>query len=144
MPDLKDSVQEMETLRKHIQDSVNMTDDKDDPTYVLYDSIIESVIDILNSEAAKNSFNVLSAKLGADAIKPLIDLMAVCMANSAHHAVCIYDNMLKEELSRNFDTYGESLNKCIALVNAHDGAIKVFRKTLTDIKTEVDDLKDKS
>lgn len=144
MPDLKESVQEMENLRKRIKDSVEKSEDKDNPAYVLYDSMIESVIDILNSDVVKKSFELISAKLAPETVKPLIELMAVCMANSAHQAICIYDNLLKEELTQQFDRYGDVLNNCIAIVNAHDGAIKVLRKTITDTKNEIEELKDKN
>lgn len=144
MPDLKDSVQEMKNLRKELKDAVDKREDKDDPAYVLYDSITESVIDILNSDAVQKSFNTLSGKLGNDTVKPLVELMALCMTNAAHHAVCIYDMLLKEELNKQFDNYGDALNKCIATVNAHDGAIKVLRKSVTDTKNEVEELKDKN
>lgn len=143
MPDLKDSVEEMENLRKHVKEAAGRSENKDDGSYVLYDMIIESVINILNSESVKKSFTALSSKLGTETVKPLVELLTICMTNSAQNAIVIYDDLLKQELTKQFDRLGDALNNCIATVNAHDGAIKVLRKSITDVKNEMEELKDK-
>lgn len=154
MPDLKDSVLEMETLRKNLKKAIENTEDvkngdatpeeeQHEPQYILYNAIIESVIDILTSDAARNAFTTLAPKLGPDSTKSLIEILSICMAKSAHHALLLYDDLLKQELTRQFDHYGDVLNKSIAVVNSHDGALKVLRKTIGELKNDITDLKDK-
>ena len=153
MADLKDSLKEMLLLREHLRKSVEMSEDvkngystpeeeRQEPSYILYDSIIESVIDILQSETVYKSFETLAKETSPETAKALIELLSVCMANSAHHAIVLYDNMLKSELDKQFDRYGDTLNNCIATVNAHDGVLKVLRKSISDLKSEIEEVKD--
>ena len=143
----------MLALREHLRKSVEMSEDvkngystpeeeRQEPSYVLYDSIIESVIDILQSETVQKSFETLAKETSPETAKALIELLSVCMANSAHHAIVLYDNMLKAELDKQFDRYGDTLNNCIATVNAHDGVLKVLRKSISDLKSEIEEVKD--
>lgn len=139
--------QEIDEIRKHQKKVNESAKDSEDvksgkctkeeelqePGYVLYNHITECTVNILQSPTVEAAFDMLSKKLGDEATKALIDVFAISMTNSAHQAVLFYDELLKKELTKSFDSVGHHLNLAKADIQAHSGAIDVFRKRLDDI-----------
>jgi len=147
-------VKELNHLREELKHAAMNSDDVKEgvstpeeelkePGYIIYDAIVETVVNILSSDIVTKSFAKIAESLPEDTTKTLVELLATCMSNSAHHAIMLYDGMLKQELTAQFNNYGNALNNCIATVNAQKGAIEVFRKQIGDLNMEIEDLKDR-
>lgn len=148
---------EIETIRKQ-QQAVNesakevkevkegkctLEDELKEPKYVLYNQITECTIQILQSPTVVDAFTMLSEKLGDEVAGALVDIFAISMTNSAHQAVLFYDELLKKELTKSFDSVGHHINLAKADIQAHTGAIDVFRKRLDKLeqKQKIDKIK---
>jgi len=139
-----DSMQSFkEKLKSDIENSPDVKegkctveDEKAEPSYYLSAAIADTCIDIMQSKAVLEASSELVNKLGCspDAIKPLFSLLTLVTVNSAYNAIVLYDDLLKGELSKQFDNYGEKLNQVIGDTNAHTGAITVLRNEITKLK----------
>lgn len=108
-----------------------------EPAYLLYNQIAESSIRILQLPEVVKTFSALSDKLGDDLAKSFVELLAMTMTQSAHQAVLFYDDLLKCELTKQFDNVGEHLNDTRAIVEGHTGALSVFKTQLNEIQTKL-------
>lgn len=145
---LNDSVNELKQCQENIKKKAEESDDVKDgkctaeeelrePAYVLYNQIAESSIRILQLPEVVNIFAKLSSNIGDDIAKALVELMALTMTQSAHQAVLFYDDLLKTELTKQFDNIGEHLNDTRAIVEGHTGALSVFKTQLNEIQSKL-------
>lgn len=145
---LNDSVNELkqcqDNLKKKAEEAADVKDGKctaeeelREPAYVLYNQIAESSIRIIQLPEVVNIFAKLSGTLGDDIAKALVELMALTMTQSAHQAVLFYDDLLKAELTKQFDNVGEHLNGTRAIVEGHTGALSVFKTQLNEIQSKI-------
>ncbi len=154
MSPLNKEIDEIRKQQKRVNDSAKESEDVksgkcteedelQEPKYVLYNQITECTVQILQSPTVEKAFEVLSEKLGDDIAKAFVDILAISMTNSAHQAVLFYDELLKKELTKSFDTVGHHINLAKADIQAHSGAIDVFRKRLDEIdnKMQIDKVK---
>lgn len=110
-------------------------DEKQEPGYLLFKAISESSIEILQQPSVVELFKKVSENIGEDVSKSLVELLAISMSHSAHNAIIFYDQMLKGELTRQFDHYGDHLNAIGGTVRSHDSVLEVFSKRLSKIET---------
>lgn len=103
-------------------------DELKEPAYLLYNQIAESNIKILQMPPVVKAFEILNKNLGEESSKTLVELLAILMTQASHQAVLFYDDLLKQELTKQFDLYGDYLNKNIADVNGMKSAIEVIKK----------------
>lgn len=145
---LNDSVNEIKTFQENIKKTAEQSEDVkagkctteeelQEPAYVLYNQIAESSIKILQLPEVINTFSLLSEKFGDDTSKAIVELMAIAMTQSAHQAVLFYDDLLKAELTKQFDNIGEHLNMALADIAGHSGALSVFKSQLSDIQKKL-------
>ena len=123
--------------RKDQEDDSNQNDENNDPAYILYNAISNSAIETLKSDAVINTFKKLSPVLGEDVSKSIIEMFAILLTQSAYQAVLFYDDLLKQELSMQFNHMGEHLNIAKADIEAHNGVLKVFRQQLGEIQKKL-------
>ena len=135
---LNPMIDNLEALREALKTSMinNGENPDEDPSYVLYDSITESTINILKLKPMRDLFDKISDSVGEGTAKSMIEMISLCMTHSAHNAVVFYDELLKSELTKQFDLYGDSLNECIAVVNAHAGVLKILKKRIDDLEKQ--------
>lgn len=112
-------------------------DEKQEPGYLLYQAISESSIAILQQPTVVKLFETISKDVGEDLAKSLVELFAISMSNSAYNAITFYDQLLKGELTKQFDHYGDYLNATTATVKAHDGVLEVLNKRVSDIENNI-------
>lgn len=119
-----------------------LEEEKQEPDFLLFDAISESSIAILQLPSIQEGFKHLSENITEDGVKKLIEIMVIAMTHSAYNAITFYDGLLKEELIKQFDHYGDSLNSCIGKVNAHEGAIAVLKERVNSFikEKQVDEL----
>lgn len=154
---LEDSVKDLKEYQESIKEAAESSEDVkngkctvDDelhePAYVLFNNIAESSIRILQIPEVVNSFKKLSETLGEDGSKTLVELLALTMTQSAHQAVLFYDDLLKSELTKQFDIYGNQLNQMMADIKGQSAAMSVFRKRLDTIEkdTKIKDFSQKN
>lgn len=143
-----DSVNELkqcqEDMKKKAEESPDVKEGKctleeelQEPAYLLYNQIAESSIRILQLPEVVKTFSALSDKFGDDLAKSFVELLALTMTQSAHQAVLFYDDLLKAELTKQFDNVGEHLNDTRAIVEGHSGALSVFKTKLNEIQTKL-------
>lgn len=145
---LNDSINDLrqcqENLKKKAAESEDVKEGKctvedelKEPAYLLYNQIAESSIRILQLPEVVKTFAKLSDKLGDDLAKSFVELLALTMTQSAHQAVLFYDDLLKAELTKQFDNVGEHLNDTRAVVEGHTGALSVFKTQLSEIQNKL-------
>lgn len=143
-----DAIQELEDLRKVMikaaeesedvkEGNCTEDDEKSEPAFILFDQISKSSISMLKQPIAEKIFNEIQEKLGYDTTKGLIELFVVTMTHSAHNAILFYDDLLKQELTKQFDHMGEYINNANADIKAHKAVLEVFRKDLNEIKSKL-------
>lgn len=115
----------------------NSTDENNDPAFVLYNTIANNAVELLQNETVIETFRKLSPVLGNDGTKSMIEMFSILLTQSAYQAVLFYDNLLKEELSAQFNHFATHINTARADIEAHHGALTVFRKQLGEIQTKL-------
>lgn len=108
-----------------------------EPSYILYDSIARSTIEILKQPIIDKSLSDLAKDTSDNFSKSLVELLAVVMTQSAHQAILCYDELLKNEISKNFDLVYERLNSTSASVESHKAVLKVFKASLNEIESKI-------
>ena len=106
---------------------------ENDPSLKLYDAISEASIEILQNPTVVNMFNELENKAGPELTKSVIEAMVLSMTHSAHSAIVIYDELLKVELQKQFESYEETMIEMAAIVNAHSGALEEFKTRIENL-----------
>ena len=153
---MNDSIEDIKKYREVLKEAFTNSDDvkegistaeeeTEEPIYKLYDGIAECVIKILQSESIQMEFQKLSAASSvsdANFISSLIELLAIIMTHSAYNAVVWYDTLLKKELDKAFENYGNAVNNIGATTQGIENAMKVFKKRITDLekKAQIEDI----
>lgn len=117
-------------------------DEQQEPDYILFNAICDSSIEIMSKPIIVEFFSKISDKLGEDLTHNMIEMMAIIMSNSAYAAVQFYDNLLKDELRKQFENIGNTFNLLGADVNAHTGVLEVYRSRLDEIEKRLNSLDD--
>lgn len=145
---LEDSIKDLkdyqDSIKKAAEQSEDVTDGKctkedelNEPGYVLFNNIAESSIRILQIPEVVKGFEKLSEKLGEDGSKTLVELIALTMTQSAYQAILFYDDLLKNEITKQFDLYGNTINRTRADIDGQSAAMNVFRKRLDKIEKDL-------
>lgn len=151
---LNDSVESIKNFQNKMEEAAGKTEDvkdgtstkeeeKQEPAYVLFSAIAETSINILQMPAVIETFDAVSAKIGDELTKKLIEAITLIMTNSAYQAVSFYDGMLKDELNKELDNISNSINMVAADVNAHTGVLEVFKARLDKFEkgNKIDEIK---
>ena len=142
---MNDSIENIKDFQKKMEDASGNTEDvrsgmstkeeeQQEPAYLLLNGIADTSVKILQMPTVAAFFEKLSNKLGSDLTHDLIEVLTIIMSNSAYEAVVFYDELLKRELTKQFDNVGETFNKIGADVNAHNGVLSVFKARLDEIE----------
>lgn len=141
---LNDAVEDIKKVQQAVHDTVNESEDvkngnctaeeeSAEPGRVLFDKISENVINILQNPDIVRVFVDIGKKFDEKTSQDLTVMMAVCMSQSAYQALLFYDSLLKDELQRNYDVFNNNINLCKSSIEAHESALTIFRKKLSDI-----------
>lgn len=125
-------------IDEEMKEDYNKNEENDNPAFILYNSITKTSIELLQSESAIETFKKIESKIGEDATKSMIEMFAIMLTQSSYDAVLTYDSLLKKELDKQFDHFAEHLNIAKADIEAHQGALTVFRKQLNEIQTKLE------
>lgn len=120
--------------RKAIESSEEDNKPDENPSFVLFDRIVESSIGILKSPDISSLFGTVAEKVGEDTAKALIEAFAISMSHSAYEASVFYDALLKKELDKQFNNIESYINNLIGTVKAHSAVLEVNKKEINDIK----------
>ena len=143
-----DAIKDLENMRKAMKESLKQDkdvkdgvcteeDQMNDPSYVLFDQITKSTIGILKQPELEKIFTKISESLGEDTAKGLIEVFSASMTHSAYEAVVFYDNLLKVELTNQFDNIGKFVNNLAADIKAHNAVLEVHKKDINEIKQQM-------
>ena len=146
---LDNKIESIESFKKSLDAAVaeeakaagtSEDDEKKEPTYYLSKAISDNCIMILQSESTINALTDLVNGLGAkeEIITPFVNLLAVCMVNSAYGSITLYDELLKAELQAQFDHMGEAINNLIGESVAYKGAIEVLKGRINELQKKID------
>lgn len=144
---IKNFQKDMEAASANTEDVKNGTatkeEEQQEPGYILYNGIAETSIQIMQSPIISNLFDALNEKLGEDLTKKIVEAFTIMMTTSAYEAVVFYDELLKKELTNQFDSIAKSFSMISADVTAHTGVLEVFKKRLDDISKslKIDEIK---
>ena len=140
-------VKEAQQFQKNLEEAAKHTKDvqdgkctpeeeKEEPAFKLYNSIAESTVKILQNDVVQKGLMEIGEKLGPEVMSAMVQILTISMTYSAHEAVVFYDELLKQELQRNFNQMGEALNATNALVRAHDAMIKIHQKKIQELEND--------
>lgn len=141
-------IKDWENLNNGLNDAVKNTEDvkngtsteeeeKKEPAYILLHSIMEGTSQMLQMPQVVAVFEQLSGKLGQDETLSLIQLLSILMTYSAHNAITLYDELLKNELQGQFDHISEHINYTKADVAAHTAVLEVHKKQLNELEKKL-------
>ena len=145
--DIKNFQKDMEEASGNTEDVKNGTatkeEEQQEPAYILYKGISESSIGIMQSPIIVNMFEALSEQLGEETTKKIVEAFTIMMTTSAYNAVVFYDELLKKELTQQFDNVSKAFSNIGANVTAHTGVLEVFKKRLDEISKslQIDEIK---
>lgn len=145
---LNSSVEDLKKWQESVNKSAEQAEDvkegrctaeeeRKEPGYILYNQIAETSVKLLQLPEVTNAFSSIAKSVGEETSKLIVELMAITMTQSAYQAVCFYDDLLKEELTKHFQQIGECLNITRADVAGHGSALAVFRKQLNEIQNKM-------
>ena len=101
---------------------------------VLFKQISDTSIEILNSPEITVAFKLMEGEgISKKAISTLIQVIAISMSNAAYQSILFYDDLLKQELTRQFDNIGDHVNMTKADVEGIKAAIQVHTQKISDI-----------
>lgn len=109
-------------------------EERQEPGYVLYHQISQSIVDILNQPEIANVFKSLGKEVGDDLARNLVLAIAMSMSSAAHNAIVFYDELLKGELDKQFENIAHHVNLCKADIVAHQSVLEVFRNRLDNLE----------
>ena len=142
-----DAIKDLENMRRAMKESLKQSEEVkegnnnenqiNDPSYVLFDQITKSTIEILKQPELEKIFGKISETLGDDTAKGLIEIFSASMTHSAYEAIVFYDGLLKIELSNQFDNIGKFINNLAADIKAHNAVLEVHKKDINEIKEEI-------
>ena len=140
-------IKEIEESTKKIEEAVKKEAEENEENInfglKLYNGIMNTVIEILRSESIVNRFTEITkafdgkpdfGEFGDKILKPFIEIISLCMSQSAYQAIIFYDEMLKDELDKSFKIVGDGLNTHNAELAAHQGALEVFKQRLGEVE----------
>lgn len=140
---IKKSVYEMEGVKipRDKEDVPNnpTEPEKDVVGIILHNQIVESTINIIKSAEVEKAMITIGEKMNMDqeCVMSFINLMAICMTNSAHQAVLFYDDLLKKELRKQFDNVGNHINMGKADIEGIKAAIQIQQKRLGKLENSI-------
>jgi hypothetical protein len=149
MNPLEESVKEvektMETFNQLIEESEDVKEgrttseeEKQEPGNMLFIKISEMVISILKDPNFTKSFKKISESgLGDDATRELVNILAITSANSAYQALIFYDELLKKELTKQFDHIAHHINIDKSDISGIKSACEVFGKKIGNIENTI-------
>lgn len=119
-------------------------DEKQEPELVLFRKITETTLGILQDPEMGACFKLMETKgLDLEIIRALVRMMAIAMSTSAFNAISFYDELLKEELSKQFNHMGSHINTGKAESEVLRASINVIIAKMGEVtnKLQIDDLK---
>lgn len=119
-------------------------DEVNEPGNVLFNQIVENTVKILGDPEVKKAFVTIAKGIGSETTKALLDIISITMSYSAFQAITFYDDLLKRELTKQFDNVGNHINISKADIEAHKSVLQMFKKQIGDInnKLQIDEIKD--
>ncbi len=111
--------------------------------HVLFSQISGMMVKILDAPEVKAGYRIIAnAGLGEEPTKHLIGILAMACATSAYNAILFYDDLLRVELTKQFDALSHFTNNNIADINGIKSACEVFQKKIGEIekKLKLDDV----
>lgn len=142
-----DLIKEVKEFQKHLNEAAENTqdvkdgkctpeDEKQEPAFRLYNSIAESTVKILQNEVVQRGLMEIGQICGEKVMRALVQIMTISMTYSAHEAIVLYDEMLKQELIKQFDNLGTSVNSAGAVLQAHEAIIKVMQSKIQSLENK--------
>ncbi len=141
---LEESVEKIKEFQKKLEEAAANTKDvkegkatkeeeQQEPGYILFQGITETSIKILQMPIVAETLNGLADKLGDNTAKKLTEMLAIIMTNSAYCAINFYDELLKQELQKQFDNVGQYMSRISGDVHAHNSVLEIHQKRLDAI-----------
>ena len=133
-----------DAVKKAAENSQDVKDGKStveeemqEPENILYNEIAETSIRILSDKIVHESFDIIAKELSIESMQALTSILAIIMTRSAFEAILFYDELLKKELSKQFGEQVHHINLLKSDVMGHNGALKVFKAQLEEIKKQL-------
>lgn len=144
---IKDIKEQQKIVNKAIEDSIDASEevkeglvDKEEAKNVgvlLYNAILETVVDILNQPEVKTQYDIIKEKLDDKTMAALTSIIGVAASHAAYRAIIFHDNLLKEELIKQFDNLVMHINEDKKRIGLLETRMLVSEKRVEGIRTKL-------
>lgn len=132
--DMRNTVRKIAENAPEVKEGkITVEDELQEPAYVLYNNIIDSVVSYFEMPGIQTSWRVIADKIGADAAGGIMSIMAVGISHCSYQAVLHHDEILKREIENQFELIIKRCNDNTADATACKGAISVLRADIEKI-----------
>ena len=102
---------------------------------LLFKQITDTTIKIMETPEVEKSLTTIATEMnmGEKSISSLINLIAIAMTNSAYQAIIFYDDLLKDELTKQFENVGNHINMGKADMEGFKAALQIHQKQIGEI-----------
>lgn len=106
---------------------------------VLFNNISDAVIKIFETPEVIKGLDKVRDEMNVPecSIKSLVEVMAVCTVNAAYEAVLFYDDLLKKELTKQFDHMVKQINLGNSEIEAHRSVLEIHRNKINEISNSI-------
>ena len=133
-----DDVEKMASSSPNVEEGICTKEDEiNQPENVLFNAISNSSINILSDPTLQKLFDALKNELSEEGLSTLLALISIAMSHSAYSAIVFHDELLKQELSRQFDNIAEHINKGKSDMGEAYARLSVLEKKVGDIINEM-------
>jgi hypothetical protein len=144
---INESIDKINKFKDHVNEAAEYAEDvksgeftadeeRQDPSYVLYNRIADTTVNIMKLPSVGGLFESIAEKLDPETAQKFMELIAICMTHSAYQAVAWYDKLLKEELTKNFENIAGNIDTLHGELVGQKGALEVFKTRLSKLDKE--------
>jgi predicted HicB family RNase H-like nuclease len=136
---LKKTVNEIKDFKDFHSKKVEESNDEEakEPSHRLFHEISETTIKILQDPIMNQYFAEIAKELKEETVQQIVTVIAVCMTHSAYQAITFYDDLLKTELTKQFDNINHHINLSKADIEGIKAAFAILRKSQDEISKEI-------
>lgn len=115
---------------------------KKEPSILLFRTTLSTAVETLNSDLMRNKFkemidNGFTEEMAAD----LLSSIAIDVACSVFKSIIYYDDLLKDQLTKQFDNIADYFNIMRSEVSGTQKAMVTFTDKLNQLEKEIKELK---
>ena len=121
-----------------IKEDMEKMNKEENPGSILLGNLTETILKILQNKELLEMFKKLETQgLNPETIKMLVNIIALVSTHAAYHSILFYDDLLKDELTKQFNSMAEFMNIMKADINGISGACVVYKTKIGELENKL-------